>query len=123
MAHDNKRLTQLKLAGHPMRPDKPPNALLRAFPQLEIAHRSVAFGQHDGLGALKEFSSDNPLGPPIDLRQVAKLVGCSPWTVRQRLIPIGMPYFRSGASGKLIFYTHQIVMWIQRQQQRGKIHL
>ena len=57
-----------------------------------------------------------PLGPPLGLREVAQLIGCSPWTVRLRLLPKGLPHFRIGASGKLIFYTNQVVAWIVRRQ-------
>jgi len=32
---------------------------------------------------------------------------------------MGLPHFRFGASGKLIFYTSQIVRWIENQQQGG----
>ena len=59
------------------------------------------------------------LGPPLDIRQVARLIGCSPWSVRNTWIPRGLPHFRSGASSKLIFYTDQVVRWIERQQQGG----
>ena len=47
---------------------------------------------------------------------VAALIGCSPWTVRHRLLPKGLPVFRSGASSKLVFYEEQIVRWIQKSQ-------
>jgi hypothetical protein len=66
-----------------------------------------------------ERGGADPLGAPLDLRAVAKLIGCSPWTVRQNLIPKGLPVFRSGASGKLIFYTNQVVRWIHQKQQGG----
>ena len=59
------------------------------------------------------------LGPPLDIHQAAHLIGCSPWTVRQTLIPRGLPFFRLGASGKLIFYSDQIVRWIENQQEGG----
>jgi hypothetical protein len=59
------------------------------------------------------------LGPPLDIKQAARLIGCSPWTVRQKLLPRGLPFFRSAASGKLIFYQAQVVRWIERQQQGG----
>ena len=62
----------------------------------------------------------NSLGHPLNQHQVAELIGCSPWTVRQKLIPLGLPYFRSGASGKLIFYTNQVVAWVQSKQNGGK---
>jgi hypothetical protein len=50
------------------------------------------------------------------IAQVAELIGCSPWTVRQKLIPRGLPHFRSGASGRLIFYEVQVVRWIEKMQ-------
>jgi hypothetical protein len=58
-------------------------------------------------------------GPPLTILQVAELIGCSPWTVRQTLIPRGLPHFRFRASGKLIFYTDQVIRWIETQQTRG----
>lgn len=59
------------------------------------------------------------LGTPLNIRQAAALIGCSPWTVRQTLIPKGLPYFRSGASGRLIFYENQLIRWIETKQQKG----
>ena len=57
------------------------------------------------------------LGQPLDIRQVARLVGCSPWSIRNTWIRKGLPHFRSsGASSKLIFYEAQIVRWIEKQQ-------
>ncbi len=56
------------------------------------------------------------LGEALDLRQVAAVIGCSPWTVRHGLIPKGLPCFRAVASGKLTFYRQQVVRWILRQQ-------
>ena len=63
--------------------------------------------------------ADARLGPPLDIGQVARLVGCSPWSIRNTWIPKGLPHFRSGASSKLIFYEAQVVRWIERQQQKG----
>jgi|HubBroStandDraft_6_1064221.scaffolds.fasta_scaffold07923_9 hypothetical protein len=60
-----------------------------------------------------------PLGEPLSIRQVASLIGCSPWTVRQRYVPAGLPHLRSGPNGKLIFYKTQIIHWLLRQQQKG----
>jgi len=59
------------------------------------------------------------LGQAMGIKKVAALIGCSPWTVRQKLLPRGLPFFRSAASGKLIFYQSQVVRWIERQQQGG----
>ena len=72
-----------------------------------------------GLGPLHGKPAACELGPPLSIRQVAALIGCSPWTVRQTLMPRGLPFFRSAASGRLIFYTNQIVGWIESQQFQG----
>jgi hypothetical protein len=56
------------------------------------------------------------LGRPLNLREAAGRIGCSPWTVRHNLIPKGLPVFRSGASSKLIFYEEQLVAWIKKTQ-------
>jgi len=59
------------------------------------------------------------LGSPLSIREVAQLIGCSPWTVRQTLIPRGLPHFRFKASGRLTFYQAQVIRWIENQQQKG----
>jgi phage terminase Nu1 subunit (DNA packaging protein) len=63
--------------------------------------------------------SSDPLGVPISIRQVAELLGCSAWTVRQKYLPQGLPHLRSGRQGRLIFYRNQIVRWILLRQQKG----
>jgi hypothetical protein len=70
-------------------------------------------------GPSGEAGGGSRLGQPLDIRQVAGLVGCSPWSIRNTWLPRGMPHFRSGASSKLIFYQDQVVRWIERQQQKG----
>jgi excisionase family DNA binding protein len=55
------------------------------------------------------------MGAPLSIREAARVIGCSPWTVRQKLMPRGLPHFRSGG-GKLLFYTNQIIRWIESQQ-------
>lgn len=62
---------------------------------------------------------DDPLGAPISIREVAQLLGCSPWTVRQKYLPQGLPCLRPSRSGKLIFYKNQITRWILLRQQKG----
>ena len=34
------------------------------------------------------------LGEPLAITEVARLLGCSVWTVRQRYLSSGLPYFR-----------------------------
>jgi len=63
---------------------------------------------------------DDVLGEALSIKHVAALIGCSPWTVRQVLIPRGLPCFRAGANGRLIFYRQQVVQWVLRQQQHRK---
>lgn len=76
-------------------------------------------------GEVPEANADltndsDKLGTPLTIRQVARLIGCSAWTVRQRHLPQGLPCFRSGPAGKLIFYRNQVIAWILRQQKGGK---
>ena len=58
------------------------------------------------------------LGEPLTIHQVAALLGCSPWTVRQRYVPQGLPHLRASARGKLVFFNHQVVAWIEKQQRQ-----
>lgn len=59
------------------------------------------------------------LGQPLSIREAAKLIGCSSWTVRQKYVPLGLPHLRSGPNGKLIFYKNQIIDWLLERQQKG----
>ena len=56
------------------------------------------------------------LGAALDIRQVADLIGCSVWTVRQTLIPKGLPHFRFTPLGRLTFYENQVIQWVQVKQ-------
>ena len=62
---------------------------------------------------------DDALGEPLTIREVAKLLGCSSWTVRHSYLPKGLPHLRSGPLGKLIFYRAQVVRWILKRQKKG----
>lgn len=63
--------------------------------------------------------ADDALGEPLSISQVARVIGCSDWTVRHRHMPHGLPHFRSGPAGKLVFFKKQVVKWILDQQKRG----
>ena len=56
------------------------------------------------------------LGEPLAITEVARLLGVSVWTVRQRYLPSGLPYFRIGKTGKITFYQNQVVRWILENQ-------
>jgi hypothetical protein len=56
------------------------------------------------------------LGEPLGIRDVATLIGCSVWTVRQRCLRQGLPHFRASRTGRLIFYRNQVVRWLIENQ-------
>ena len=59
------------------------------------------------------------LGDPLSIAEVARLIGCSVWTVRQQCLRQGLPHFRASRSGRLIFYRNQVVRWlIEKQKER-----
>jgi phage terminase Nu1 subunit (DNA packaging protein) len=60
------------------------------------------------------------LGEAMDVKQVAELIGCSAWTVRQKHVKAGLPCFRSGPSGRMIFYRNQVTAWILKRQKEQK---
>ena len=71
-------------------------------------------------GADASVANSDVLGQPMNIGQVAALLGCSVWTVRQRYLPYGLPHFRIGSAGKFLFYRNQIVRWIlEKQKQKG----
>jgi hypothetical protein len=59
------------------------------------------------------------LGEPLSVRQVARLLGCSDWTVRHGYLPRGLPHLRSGPLGKLVFFEKQVIRWVLQQQRKG----
>jgi hypothetical protein len=65
-------------------------------------------------------SHNSLLGEPLGIAEVAKLLGCSPWTVRQKYLPQGLPHMRASSAGKIVFFRGQVIDWIlKRQHKRG----
>jgi hypothetical protein len=62
--------------------------------------------------------SPAPLGDPLTIDGVAELLGCSPWTIRQRYLRQGLPHLQASARGKLIFFREQIIAWVEKRQRR-----
>ena len=90
-------------------------APLLAFASSELGHSSPRpCPTHCPRG-----SDENPLGMPLPIGEVAKLIGCSAWTVRQKYLPLGLPHFRVGPTGKLLFYKTQVIRWLMAQQKGG----
>jgi len=77
------------------------------------------YPQPRGDGRATEGREFTLLGTPLSIREVARMIGCSAWTIRQRHIPAGLPYFRAGSNGKLVFFRDQVVGWILQQQKKG----
>lgn len=86
-----------------------------AFPQQALGHSSPS---HCPTGC-PQPATGGPLGKPLSIREAASLVGCSVWTVRQKLLPMGLPHFRTGPTAQLRFYENQIITWLLRQQEKG----
>ena len=70
-------------------------------------------------GEAESAQSRERLGAPLSIGGAADLIGCSPWTVRQRYLPAGLPHHRITPNGKLIFYDNQVIRWLLMQQQKG----
>jgi hypothetical protein len=72
-------------------------------------------------GEVESVVFREPLGSPLSIKAVADLIGCSPWTVRQRYLVAGLPHHRLTRNGKLIFYQNQVIRWLLTQQEKGGI--
>jgi hypothetical protein len=70
--------------------------------------------------AVPSHRLDHALGDPMAIEEVAALLGCSPWTVRQRYLPQGLPHLQASARGKVVFFREQIIAWVEKRQQRQK---
>jgi len=57
------------------------------------------------------------LGEPLSIQEVAAMLGCSPWTVRQKYLPQGLPHLRTSAGGRLVFFRLQVIRWILKRQE------
>lgn len=58
------------------------------------------------------------LGAPMTIHEVAGLLGCSAWTVRQTYLPQGLPHLRAREGGKIIFFREQVAHWILNRQEQ-----
>jgi hypothetical protein len=61
-------------------------------------------------------AAPDPLGIPLSIGEVATLIGCSKWSIRQKYLPLGLPHIRVGPKGKLLFYKTQVIRWLMRRQ-------
>jgi len=106
------RVKARRTSGHGAPPKAAP---LLAFSPTDLGHSSPQrWPPH-----CPQPSDANPLGRPLSIAQVAALIGCSAWTVRQKYLPLGLPHSRVGPTGKLLFYKNQVIRWLMRRQ-KGK---
>jgi len=65
-------------------------------------------------------AQQDTLGEPLSTEEVAALLGCSAWTVRQRYLRQGLPHLQARPRGKLVFFREQVIAWtLKRQRQKG----
>jgi hypothetical protein len=72
------------------------------------------------VGRTTSNDESDPLGEPLGIKEVARLIGCSAWTVRQRCLRQGLPHFRVSRTGKLVFYRALVVRWLVEKQTERK---
>ena len=101
-------------------PHTPKDAESLEFSCTRLGQMNPQHCPHPANGALPSTPQADPLGEPMNIAEAARLLGCSVWTVRQRYLPLGLPFFRIGSTGKFLFYRNQIVRWILNKQiQKG----
>jgi hypothetical protein len=88
------------------------------FPRPDIGQRNPQHCPHPAL--VEKVPVETTLGAPMNIAEVAALLGCSPWTVRQRYMRQGLPCLRTSATGKLVFFSKQVIDWILQRQQLKK---
>ena len=81
-----------------------------------IGQRNPQHCPHPGETNSALPSGPPPLGTPMNIAEVAALLGCSEWTIRQRYMPQGLPCLRASAKGKLVFFHKQVIDWILKRQ-------
>jgi hypothetical protein len=72
--------------------------------------------QQEGAAAVADGAA---LGGPLNIEDVAMLLGCSVWTVRQKYLRAGLPHIRASARGRFIFFREQVIDWILERQTKG----
>lgn len=96
--------------------EKPNFSQLHDFSSLPVAQNGASES------ARQNARQPTPLeiGEPLSIREVAAMLGCSAWTVRQRYLPQGLPHLRTGAGGRIVFFREQVIHWILKRQELQK---
>ena len=78
----------------------------------------VRLGQSDPRHCPYPAVPEFPLGVPMDIEDVAAILGCSVWTVRQKYLAQGLPHLRASLAGKIVFFRQQVLDWILKRQRK-----
>lgn len=81
--------------------------------------RALPLGQSYPQHYPHQASDQSALGEPMDIEDVAMLLGCSVWTIRQKYLDEGLPYIRASAKGRFVFFRAQVIDWILERQKKG----
>jgi len=73
-------------------------------------------GPGQGPRAKGGSASSQDLGQPLTLRQVAAVLGVSPWSVRQTWLRLGLPFVRAGRRGRFIFFQKEVERFLRNLQ-------
>jgi hypothetical protein len=113
--------TTREMTGDSCNKDERKHKVLLPFgaPNLAQAYPPSCPQEKPQSGGEERRRKDDALGDPLSIREVADLIGCSVWTVRQRYLRAGIPFVRLRPYGKLIFYKNQIIHWLLDEQQKG----
>jgi hypothetical protein len=94
----------------------------RAESAKTLSHSALGLGQRKPQVCPERYpypaAAQFPLGEPMDIEDVALLLGCSVWTVRQKYLPQGLPHLRASSAGKIVFFREQIIAWILERQRK-----
>lgn len=75
-------------------------------------------GQSDPRHCPQLDTPEFPLGDAMEIEDVALLLGCSAWTVRQKYVRQGLPFLRTSASGRFVFFRRQVLDWVLERQRK-----
>jgi hypothetical protein len=79
----------------------------------------LSLGQSEPQHCPHRETHESSLGAPMNIADVAALLGCSAWTVRQKYLPLGLPHLRTGSVGKFVFFRKQVIDWVLKRQMKG----
>lgn len=83
-----------------------------------LGFSEASLGQSEPEHCPRLDSSEFSLGDALNINEVAAVLGCSTWTVRQKYLPQGLPCLRTSTTGKFVFFRRQVLDWILERQRK-----